>query len=368
MPVDSSLSDTLVSAIYDAALDRARWPDALSLIGAAFRGVPTQLGIWNLEDGTIPLGIGVQFAPDAWEIAARFATPDTNPMLAIAMRTPLHVAVDQGAALGIDRFGSLDIHAALYRPQRQMPLLGTVVARSARVFGGLALMRPDHWPQADARDLALATRISRHVGRAVTLAGLFGYEDTHHAELEAALYHVDAPVMLLTADGRATWMNARAERMAAARDGLCVRDRKLAAVAAADDLRLASAIAQAARDREAVVTLRRDGRLDPVIVRLSPLLRTRGEACVLAQIDLPHAPLDFDENAAIERFGLTRAEARIACAVCARPGGLDEAAQRLGISINTVKTLLQRVYDKTGVRSRAGLATLFSRTLRGPAG
>jgi DNA-binding CsgD family transcriptional regulator len=61
----------------------------------------------------------------------------------------------------------------------------------------------------------------------------------------------------------------------------------------------------------------------------------------------------------MEAYGLTRAEARVA--VSASSGGtMSEAALSLGLSPNTVKTHLRRVFAKTGTRGHAELAALLA--------
>lgn len=63
-----------------------------------------------------------------------------------------------------------------------------------------------------------------------------------------------------------------------------------------------------------------------------------------------------------ERFQLTRAEASLATEMLAGDGRAA-AAQRCGISINTARTHLMRVFEKTGVRRQAELVSLLHRSL-----
>ena len=64
-------------------------------------------------------------------------------------------------------------------------------------------------------------------------------------------------------------------------------------------------------------------------------------------------------------FDLTPGEARVACEICADARTLGETAAALRVSINTVKTHLKRVYDKTGARSRNELAMLLASSAGG---
>jgi DNA-binding CsgD family transcriptional regulator len=63
-------------------------------------------------------------------------------------------------------------------------------------------------------------------------------------------------------------------------------------------------------------------------------------------------------------YGMTHAEASLA-AILLQGRDLTEAASELGVTMNTVRTQLRSVFDKTGARRQAGLIRIL---LRGPAG
>jgi DNA-binding CsgD family transcriptional regulator len=64
-------------------------------------------------------------------------------------------------------------------------------------------------------------------------------------------------------------------------------------------------------------------------------------------------------------FGLTGAEVRLAAAVF-EGLTLAEAAERFGLSVNTVRFQLARIFDKTGVSRQAELVKLMMRLASAP--
>jgi DNA-binding CsgD family transcriptional regulator len=74
----------------------------------------------------------------------------------------------------------------------------------------------------------------------------------------------------------------------------------------------------------------------------------------------PAAPDHYSGEALMQIYGLTQAEARVAVAV-AKGDGIAAAAEELGVSSNTLKTLLQRTFAKTGTRRQSELAVLITR-------
>lgn len=60
-----------------------------------------------------------------------------------------------------------------------------------------------------------------------------------------------------------------------------------------------------------------------------------------------------------EIFDITPAEAKVAAAVCNGSKTLRDVANELGVTVNTVKTQLQAVFDKTGTNRQIDLARLL---------
>jgi DNA-binding CsgD family transcriptional regulator len=109
----------------------------------------------------------------------------------------------------------------------------------------------------------------------------------------------------------------------------------------------------------------RSGETDrPLFVMVAPVQARAGEAAVSANWPSQAALVilcDLDGPASLpvgsmaEAYGLTEAEARVAEAAS---GGarISAIARHLGLSPNTIKTHLRRVYEKTGTKHHAELA------------
>ena len=60
----------------------------------------------------------------------------------------------------------------------------------------------------------------------------------------------------------------------------------------------------------------------------------------------------------LRRYGLTPAESRTVLALL-EGGGLSAVAERLSVSLSTVRTLIQRVFAKTGTHRQSELVRLI---------
>jgi DNA-binding CsgD family transcriptional regulator len=174
----------------------------------------------------------------------------------------------------------------------------------------------------------------------------------------ALLLAPDSTVLDLTSAARAMLDRALVLRLDGRRRLACMDPR------GTSSLRRRVAAVSDGAFRAATVALPRADGLHPALASLSalPSPSAAGPAAagsvVLAHIAEPaaHPSIGPDELRAL--FGLTPAEARVACSVL-EVGGLTQAARRLEVSLNTVRMHLQRVFEKTGTRRQSQLVRLL---------
>lgn len=166
---------------------------------------------------------------------------------------------------------------------------------------------------------------------------------------------------LFRVDGRShvTWMNEPARKLLGDSDILAVTNGRLHAADRLDNRKLQSAIADASlRDQ----TLDGDRAAIPVTFEATHseevcvcwvLTEGSGGGAVLVSVNNPTFAHDQIEAGALA-FGLSPSQRRLAEFIIS---GLDltQAAERMGVSVNTTRTQLQRMFDKTGARSQPAL-------------
>jgi len=92
-------------------------------------------------------------------------------------------------------------------------------------------------------------------------------------------------------------------------------------------------------------------------VQLVPLRSDEGVAQVIATLRPPGADRAFRLSSLARRFGLTPAEARLLETLCAG-ASLRQASAHLGVARTTVRTHLQRIFDKSGAHRQADLVRM----------
>jgi len=216
--------------------------------------------------------------------------------------------------------------------------------------------------------------IGRHVVRSRLLARALARAEARGHLASAALDRMAMGVVILDGEGRVAHLNPAARRRLGKGCGVTLAadmlewsspaiDRQLRAlrgrphVTAGEPRRLASEMLRVPRE---------DGLppLEILAVSLEGLdLAEGGAAIALFLSDADHAA-ETPASVLMRLYGLTAAESRVAGEIL-RGSGIDEAAGRLGLKRETVRTHLKHIFTKVGTTRQADLVRLL---LTGAAG
>jgi DNA-binding CsgD family transcriptional regulator len=233
------------------------------------------------------------------------------------------------------------------------------------------ISRSPRMGQFGAAELDLAARLHPHLIRAFDLGVKLAAERATDATAAGLIAQSPHGIFLLDLKGRVLRMSAAGEAMLADRASLTVRRGRLAAVDPGAARRLDALLGAAAcpdHDRRAggAMALPVLGRAVPLCVTVAPV---RGEdetglfddgPRVLVCVTDPDARVQRPEERLRDLFGLTAAEARLALGLLAGDG-LVGVAERFGVSHNTARVHLARIFEKTGVNRQSALAALTMR-------
>jgi DNA-binding CsgD family transcriptional regulator len=226
----------------------------------------------------------------------------------------------------------------------------------------------------ESAEIELAARLKPHMVRAYAigrrLAGPLGVVHSLSNALQASPH----PLFLVDRECALLFANGAAERLLGGGGGLTVLNGRLTprqtdAARRFEQLVGAAANRGAGRSGGAMSVPRSDG--GPALaLRTAPLpLDTgavfRGSAPVLVSVTDLEAPVAPPDGELRDLFGLTAAEVRLAAAMF-EGLTLAEAAEKFGLSVNTVRFQLARIFDKTGVSRQAELVKLMMRLASTP--
>jgi DNA-binding CsgD family transcriptional regulator/PAS domain-containing protein len=250
--------------------------------------------------------------------------------------------------------------------------LGAVIAREpgrAMMLTALRGHANHQWNRSESEAVEI---LLPHLGRAWAIHERLQLLDA----AERVLDTVDVGIVFLTGAGEIIRCNRLAEQMLEAGDGLSVRHARLHAIDTSADAQLRQAIRAAASPRPALacpeaVSVPRSSMQRAYQVMTAPLHNRpsvfagmRSPAVVALVVD-PDRQRPAATGLLIRMFGLTPREADLASALSAG-GSLEQAAGDLGMTYETARSHLRRIFEKTVTSRQTELILLLGRLPKAP--
>ena len=361
----------LLDRIYQAALDPQVWPSALQGISDAVGSGLSGLVVLNKRSGTFPLAAGdPRSATDAIEDYTRnYAHIDELREFARS-RPAGQVTVTSDVSRDLLRRS--ECYNEFYIPWDLKYFVGSYLVNDRTCEASLVVYRGQaEGGEYSQEEVATIGLLVPHVTRALEVSRRLHETSAETKHLYDALDMVTQGVVLLDPGCRVTWMNAAASSVVSGNDGVGVDPggfriddpaamrivRRVATSAAAQSLLSAEAChVQAERPSGRAPYRIMAAPVRPAIDRgFSP--RT---AAIVFIVDPVRA--NRPSRTALQALhGLTPVEAELAASM-AEGKSIHEFADQRQISIETVRTHLKRVMQKTGMHKQAQLVTLLLQT------
>jgi DNA-binding CsgD family transcriptional regulator len=366
-----AIEQDTVGAIYDAALDASRWPEALGRVAELAGLREAFLAVLDLRTLSFPVWETVGFDPrTVADFFLRWATPERNLWLrAGATLAPIGSTVSMDRLVPRRLLERSDHYAELLVPWHIEQCLGAVLFKDAQSIGVYTAYRPAQKPALDEQNEATMDRFVPHLRRAVELHRRLAAADGLGRGALEALHQLRLGVVLLDGRGRVLFANHSACGVFSSADGLTHVAGRLAASAPDEHAALARLVAEVVctgqrRGTEAggALLLHRPSGKRPLSVLLTPLgdshfrQGTRVPVAALFVSD-PEQAGESPLRVLARLHGLTPKEAKVV-ELLVKGRGLPEVASTLGVGLSTARTHLYRAFDKVGVRRQAELVGL----------
>ena len=365
-----------IEAIYAAALSPSLWPQALEAIAHAFEDVGAIL-IYTRSDGSSGLisSPGIAEAAAAynrewWQQDFRLIRSRERGFLVKGDTiTDRHVVTDEESS-------SHPFYTEFLASFGVKWFAGTSISPDNGVWVGLSLQRAIAKSPYSDEELERFTLIGRHVESALRVSLRLINAEVVSAALSDALTRFGVGVFMVDAAGRVAFSNPAARSLLG--DCLLLANGMLKASIASEQPALQAAIAEVlehepgtAFRKPSPILLREPSRDKYLAVYVLPVELPSGSidrllANVRALVLVVPSAVDQPPDPTVVRdlLNVTTGEARVAALV---GSGLPprEAAQRLGITEETARTTLKRVFAKVGVSRQSELAALLARLTLG---
>jgi DNA-binding CsgD family transcriptional regulator len=366
--------DTVVSGFYAAAAERAPWDAPLTQVAAMFDAWCVQLmGVqrnpgqmaFSFEVGTLPPQAGLDYL-------CRYHQED--PRSALLMNLGPGEWVNCHEHFDEDYVASSPFYQDFLIPHGGRYASGTKLYQDDHVAVIWGIHRGAGRVPFNAQELGLLKRLSVHLAKATEIYVQNRTQGRQARMGLALLARLPQPVLLLDAWRYIVYANDAAHGVLDASGALSNKGGMLVANTTQDDAALTAALRSLGlTERGAVLNenlsrkvLRLSGRLlHPCLVVMQAL---RPEATMASFGDHPLAMMTLhdlaqrvtlDPSLVATAWGLTPAEARVACGV-AKGMATDDMAQAFGVSRTTIRTQTQSVLNKTGAARQADLVSMLT--------
>jgi DNA-binding CsgD family transcriptional regulator/PAS domain-containing protein len=359
--------DKLLDLIYDAATDQELW-----------RSVLTEIADLTGSQGGILFGQSMRANAVYFDYNGRLSEECNRAYKERHVQNPWHEGMQRqqvGRIVLSDEIVPLaSLRPTLFfdevlRPQDVAHNAMIALAAQDDFRAAFSLCRSVRQGPLGREGRQLLERLVPHLCRSIRLGlRIDGYRALQRAE-HHVLDRLSAGVILLDRQARIVYANAAARALGADDGPLRLRGARVTAHAFPYSQRLGELIRMALRGAPAgsmSVARPSDGTLLTILassVRGRDVghfadLSMRDSAVLLFIVD-PTNRAGIPVAWIVDAYGLTPAEARVALA--ASTGlTIPETASQLGLSPNTIKTHLRKVFAKTGVSRQAELARLMA--------
>lgn len=371
MPIAAHELSRLLDRIYQAALDPLVWPSAMQGISDAVGSGLSGLVVLNKRSGTFPLTAGdPRNAAEAIEDYTRHYA-HIDELRGYARSRPAG-EVTVTADVSRDLLRRSQCYNDFYVRWDLKHFVGSYLVNDSTCEASLVVYRSDSEGGEYSQDeVATIQLLVPHVTRALEVSRRLHVTSAETRQLYDALDMVGQGVVLLDRRGAVTWMNAAASDLVKNDDGIGVDPhglriddsaamnmvRRVAGGAGASSLELAEGCHVAAA--------RPSGRA-PYRIMAAPIRPALDcgfspHTAAIVFIADPTRVSRRSRTALQALYGLTPVEAEMAGSL-AEGKSIQEFAAERQISIETVRTHLKRVMQKTGTHKQAQLVTLLLQT------
>jgi DNA-binding CsgD family transcriptional regulator len=365
-PDDQQRLSDLIGVLYDAAIDPSLWQCAIQKAANFVGGTGAAL---------ISKDVGAHNAVSQHEFGFQ--------RLPVALFEPIYPAAEPHFLGDIEQpiattdlipFAELrrtELYRQWARPQGLVDFISAVLDRttiSSAIFG---VFRHERNGLVDDRARRQMRLIAPHIRRAVLIGRMFEFKAGEVATFVDALDGLSTGMYLVDADGRLIHANAAGSALLAAGDVLGSTGGRLVASDAGVQRTLREVFAAAGQGDAAVgikgiaVSLTgRDG--ERYVAHALPLAsgarrRAGIDRASVAALFVRRAALVASSASQVigETFKLTPTELRVLLAIT-EVGGIPEVATAFGVADTTVRTHVNRLFEKTGATRQADLVKLVA--------
>lgn len=369
--------DQLRLRIHQAPLEPYLWDGVLGSVTRLVGARSSHLTIFDRETLALSLLMANNIDPDAQRLY-REHWHKHDIWLHHLLEVPSGSVIVGQDVVPDDVLFTTEVYNEYLKHYDMSQVLTNVAENSDKLWSAMTVQRARRDSEFGVLERRILHSLTPHLATAIAVhVRLAGLEDRARAS-EAALDRLPVGVCLIDQSARIMYQNAAADATLSAGDGLAERSGGLLAASADESRDLAARIALAvatglgkARSAGSLLSISRPSMRRPYSVAVAPLPAARDQTngligetrpCAIVLLTDPEQEPCYPADFLARCYGLTAAEARLACAIVAGRS-LQDAADEFGVTTGTARNQLKQIFAKTDVKRQAELVRLLSNDL-----
>jgi DNA-binding CsgD family transcriptional regulator len=358
----------VIGQIYDCAVDPSLWVPTLTAIRDKMDAAYYQVTYMDVaRSHTVP-NAGAAVFQTEWPSKWNEIGPSYVPQIPGVERWQalnIDESMTQMQCIGEEEFQKLPIYNEYIKPQGLRDFCHTTIAKRSAIFAATGAATWADGRLFDEDDKNQFCLLSPHIRRSLLISGMLDEGRMQLALYRQVLDQLANPIFILEQSALLIYANAQADDLLSKGRFFHLMRGSLTPAARHLTHGFEEALARACSGRDEDIGLRGNGIHLPeadgssAVCYVLPLGRSErrralgpGMAAVFVSTSAQGIPPAVEVLSALS--GLTSREARIALMITDGRAP-SEAAASLGISINTVRTHIANIFEKTGVNSQVGL-------------
>jgi DNA-binding CsgD family transcriptional regulator len=348
----------VVSAIYASSIHSENWTAALTeisrLLGATGSGLFVGAGnSRSVMSITVPEEVSTRYREHYYTIDCILEAVENGPA-GLIRGGPELVALTKHS----------EFYADFMRPFDMCDGLFLRLAAGTTPTSFLAVAPERSQPFETAERVKFLSAVVPHLQQALHTQNHFAELARSPGDITAVIDTIRHGIVIVEPNRDVVQLNAAAEQILTAGDGLCMRSKRIEASRGSANNHLHSSVSHAcvpqqnARNGDSLACTRPSGKR-PYIIHVLPLTADdHAPTRVLVMIIDPELEPEPPKMLIRRLFGLTNAEADVALRVM-RGDGLKPISEDMALSIATIKTHVHHIFDKTDTHRQAELVRLL---------
>ena len=348
----------LIEAIYDAALDPARWPLALQALCEVLSAKAATIQVFEPLNGN-KLRLSIEHGTDKhWTELLHTKYAALCPIGPILLLADIDRPSSIFDYIDEEEFQETRFYREWCAPQGYYDMAGALTARRAQEVGTFSALGAPGKGRFSAGDLEILGLLAPHVRRAVTLADIIQRRPVAVVGFEAVIDLLPTGILLVGEDASLIRANVAAQALLA--NGNVMRERGgiISLLDPKADRALRKALTDAGKEPALVPVTRADGTtLTAAVVKRC--VGERGSAILLheTKLDLPAHGKHL-----VATFGFTPREIAVLMPLL-EGRNVSDVAESLGVSTATVRTHVNKLLAKSGSERQADLVQKVLRAM-----